>query len=145
MLGFGCSGRPSFVCETVEQIIEFFNTSLEAWLDASGFLKKTKGKIIDIFAHSLGCFITCQFLEHKSLQVGLSVDKLWFMSPACVSGRPQNFSEANFIDSRTSVVGRLGLRIARKCWGTHFAPSRAFKMFGYRWAWFMHRTWMQRI
>ena len=88
MLGFGGSGRPTFVCETIEQTIEFFNTCLEAWLVASDFLENTKNKTVDIFAHSLGCFITCHFLEDKKKNRGLKVDKLWFMSPACVTGKP---------------------------------------------------------
>ena len=140
LLGFGCSGRPNFTAQTVDDVIAFFLWQLRVWMDATGYDSEDKGPY-SLFCHSMGCF----FLTHWIVQNRHKIDRAYLMSVCGMQAMPEDFSVDAWVTRSPSVVITTLSRMARRVWGRHYSPIYPLKMTGYYGSRAFLRVWMQRI
>lgn len=69
ILGFGCSGRPTFRANTVAGVLGWFSWQLRAWMEATGYDAPGKGAY-SMFCHSMGCY----FASHWAIDNHAKID-----------------------------------------------------------------------
>ena len=107
-------------------------------MDKTGFDKEGP---YSIMAHSLGCWAASFF----AIRYPENIQQFMFLSPACMSRPKPDFCPEAFIQGYQSRGKRQLFTVAYYCWGKHYSPTHAFKVFGYRWAAYLHKEWMTRI
>lgn len=79
LLGYGCSSRPQFTPNNLDQVEAWFHDSFATWLHRRG-LDKRKDRIL-IMAHSMGAYLTATYAIKRDPQL---CKKLLMVSPGAI-------------------------------------------------------------
>ena len=109
-------------------------------MTTTGYNKPENGKFT-LIAHSLGCYICCNFaIKHHDL-----VKEMILISPAAVNGAPDKFDPQEWIKNRSTTVLKYCFKAFYFVWDFHLSPVAPAKVLGYYIGNNIYKSWLTRI
>jgi len=125
LLGLGSSGRPAFALTEVQDCIDFFTLSFEAWVLRTKFREEGP---YTLGGHSFGAYISMNY----AIRFPAQIEKIVMLSPAGVPQKPKEYDLATYFGLGPSIVNSVVTKFVTSIWGSQYSFISPLKYMGYK-------------